>query len=73
MAVSLVSRGLVDLKPLVTHRFKFTDALKAFQITQAGKDEQGLVSSSCAAMLSRALTLGFFPQAAIKCVIEGPE
>jgi D-xylulose reductase len=53
MAVSLVSRGLVDLKPLVTHRFKFTDALKAFQVTQAGKDEQG--------------------QAAIKCVIEGPE
>lgn len=44
MAVSLVSRGLVDLKPLVTHRFKFTDALKAFQFTQAGKDEQGLVS-----------------------------
>lgn len=44
MAVSLVSRGLVDLKPLVTHRFKFTDALKAFQVTQAGKDEQGMVS-----------------------------
>lgn len=44
MAVSLVSRGLVDLKPLVTHRFKFTEALKAFSVTQAGKDEQGMVS-----------------------------
>ncbi|KAJ9127362.1 hypothetical protein QFC24_000769 [Naganishia onofrii] len=47
MAVSLVSRGLVDLKPLVTHRFKFTDALKAFHITQAGKDEDGKAAIKC--------------------------
>lgn len=41
LAISLVERGLVDLKPLVTHRYKFTDALEAFKLTQAGKDADG--------------------------------
>ncbi|WOO85089.1 putative D-xylulose reductase A [Vanrija pseudolonga] len=40
-ALSLVERGLVDLKPLVTHRYKFEDALDAFKLTQAGKDANG--------------------------------
>lgn len=47
MAVSLVGRGLVDLKPLVTHRFKFEDAVRAFGVTQAGKDEQGKPAIKC--------------------------
>jgi hypothetical protein len=44
MAISLVARGLIDLKPLVTHRYKFEEAVKAFGVTQAGKDEDGKVS-----------------------------
>lgn len=44
MAISLVARGLIDLKPLVTHRFKFEEAVKAFGVTQQGKDEEGKVS-----------------------------
>jgi threonine dehydrogenase-like Zn-dependent dehydrogenase len=43
MAISLVERGLVDLKPLVTHRYKFKDALEAFRMTEKGKDESGKV------------------------------
>jgi len=41
LAISLVERGLVDLKPLVTHRYKFADALEAFELTKKGKDAQG--------------------------------
>lgn len=47
LALSLVARGLVDLKPLVTHRFKFEDAVKAFAVTQAGKDENGKPAIKC--------------------------
>ncbi len=43
MAISMVERGLIDLKPLVTHRFKFKDALAAFKMTEKGKDESGKV------------------------------
>lgn len=41
LAIGLVERGLVDLKPLVTHRYKFADALEAFELTKAGKDKDG--------------------------------
>lgn len=41
LAISLVERGLVDLKPLVTHRYKFDDARDAFEITKNGKDKDG--------------------------------
>lgn len=44
MAISLVERGLVDLKPLVTQRYEFDNALEAFETTMAGKDPQGKVS-----------------------------
>lgn len=37
----MVARGLVDLKPLLTHTFKFEDALEAFEITKNGKDKNG--------------------------------
>lgn len=37
-AVSLVSAGSVDVKSLITHRFKFEDALKAFETTAAAAD-----------------------------------
>lgn len=44
LAISLVERGLVNLKPLITHRYKFEEALTAFETTQKGKDGQGKAS-----------------------------
>lgn len=41
LAIDMVARGLVDLKPLLTHTFKFEDALEAFEITKNGKDKNG--------------------------------
>ncbi|KAF8897645.1 xylitol dehydrogenase [Infundibulicybe gibba] len=41
LAIDLVSRGKIDLKPLVTHRFAFNDAIVAFQATRKGKSEDG--------------------------------
>ncbi|KIR67157.1 chlorophyll synthesis pathway protein BchC [Cryptococcus bacillisporus CA1873] len=41
LAISLVERGLINLKPLVTQRFKFEDAKEAFEATKAGKDKDG--------------------------------
>jgi len=40
-AISLVAQGKVDLKPLVTHRFPFDQAIEAFKATQAGKSDDG--------------------------------
>ncbi|KAH8916953.1 xylitol dehydrogenase [Atractiella rhizophila] len=40
-AIDLVARGLVDLKPLITHRYKFKDAIRAFKTTQDAKGEDG--------------------------------
>ncbi|KAF4619831.1 hypothetical protein D9613_005325 [Agrocybe pediades] len=41
LAISLVASGKIDLKPLVTHRFKFDDAIAAFKATRTGKSEDG--------------------------------
>ncbi|KAJ7638926.1 xylitol dehydrogenase [Roridomyces roridus] len=41
LAIALVAQGKIDLKPLVTHRFKFDDALVAFNATRSGKSEDG--------------------------------
>ncbi|KAF7332001.1 Xylitol dehydrogenase [Mycena kentingensis (nom. inval.)] len=41
LAISLVAQGKIDLKPLVTHRFKFEDAEDAFSTTRRGKSEDG--------------------------------
>jgi len=41
LALALVSQKKVDLRPLVTHRFKFEDAIKAFDATVKGKSEDG--------------------------------
>jgi D-xylulose reductase len=41
LAIALVAAGKVDLKPLVTHRYSFTDAEKAFKTTRSGKSEDG--------------------------------
>ncbi|ORY32623.1 putative sorbitol dehydrogenase [Naematelia encephala] len=47
LAISLVERGLVNLKPLVTQRYEFTDALEAFETTRAGKDKNGIPAIKC--------------------------
>jgi L-iditol 2-dehydrogenase len=31
-AIRLISSGVIDLKPLVTHRFRLEEALQAFEI-----------------------------------------
>ena len=36
-AADMIAAGLVNLKPLITHRFKFEDALKAFETVRDGK------------------------------------
>lgn len=41
LAIDLVDRGLVDLKPLLTHTFPFEQALEAFELTRLGKDKDG--------------------------------
>ncbi|KAG6854835.1 hypothetical protein C0991_012025 [Blastosporella zonata] len=41
LAIALVAQGKIDLKPLVTHRFAFNDAIAAFQATRTGKSEDG--------------------------------
>ncbi|WVR06974.1 hypothetical protein IAU60_004011 [Kwoniella sp. DSM 27419] len=47
LSIDLVSRGLVDLKPLLTHTFKFDNALEAFELTRAGKDSEGKPVIKC--------------------------
>lgn len=46
LAISLVERGLIDLKPLVTQVVEFDQALEAFETTRKGRDENGKVSHS---------------------------
>ncbi|EIW82103.1 xylitol dehydrogenase [Coniophora puteana RWD-64-598 SS2] len=41
LAIQLVSQGKIDLKPLVSHRYKFEDAVVAFQTTRKGKSDDG--------------------------------
>jgi len=41
LAIALVSQGKIDLKPLVTHRYTFDQAIAAFKATRAGKSEDG--------------------------------
>ncbi|KII95079.1 hypothetical protein PLICRDRAFT_48049 [Plicaturopsis crispa FD-325 SS-3] len=41
LAIALVAQGKIDLKPLVSHRFAFTDAVTAFEATKAGKSTDG--------------------------------
>ncbi|RXK35025.1 hypothetical protein M231_07728 [Tremella mesenterica] len=44
MAIDLVSRGLVDVKPLLTHRYPFSQTLEAFATSKNGKGPDGEVA-----------------------------
>ncbi|KAL5511103.1 hypothetical protein ACEPAH_4318 [Sanghuangporus vaninii] len=54
LALSLAASGKIDLKPLVTHRFRFEDAAKAFETTRAGKnvDEKGQIRNVIKTIIS---------------------
>ncbi|KAJ7180212.1 xylitol dehydrogenase [Mycena crocata] len=41
LAIALVAQGKINLKPLVTHRFPFDQAITAFKATRNGKSEDG--------------------------------
>lgn len=37
LALSLIAEGKINVKPLITHRFKLEDALAAFEVTRRGE------------------------------------
>ena len=41
LAIGLVAAGKINLKPLVTHRFRFEEAKEAFAANRAGKGPDG--------------------------------
>lgn len=41
LAIELASSGRIDVTKLVTHRYAFTDSLKAFDAVANGKGEDG--------------------------------
>jgi len=41
LAIALAAQGKIDLKPLITHRFAFNEAIEAFKTTKAGKSSDG--------------------------------
>ncbi|KAG1768115.1 hypothetical protein EDD22DRAFT_872982 [Suillus occidentalis] len=41
LAIALAASGKVDVKPLVSHRFAFTQAREAFETTRSGKSPDG--------------------------------
>ncbi|EJD02434.1 xylitol dehydrogenase [Fomitiporia mediterranea MF3/22] len=54
LAMALASSRKVDLKPLVTHRFKFEDAIAAFETTRAGRsiDSNGQITNVIKTIIS---------------------
>jgi len=47
VALAMVSSGLVNVKPLVTHRFKLEETLKAFETAKTGADHAIKVIIQC--------------------------
>lgn len=48
-ALSMVASGRINVKPLVTHRFKLEETLKAFETAKAGADHAIKVMIKCSA------------------------
>lgn len=44
LAIELVASGRIDVTRIVTHRYVFEDALKAFEATAKGKGDDGLAT-----------------------------
>jgi len=49
VALAMVASGQVNVKPLVTHRFKLEESLKAFETAKTGADHAIKVMIKCAA------------------------
>jgi len=49
VALALVASGRVNVKPMVTHRFKLEESLKAFETAKTGADHAIKVMIKCAA------------------------
>lgn len=47
IALNLVSSGAVDVKPLITHRFKLKETLKAFETAHTGAEGAIKVLINC--------------------------
>ena len=43
----MVASGAVDVKPLITHRYKLEEALEAFETSRTGAGEAVKVMISC--------------------------
>ncbi len=48
IAISMLSSGAVDLKPMITHRFKLEDAVEAFQAAKDPNSGSMKVMIKCA-------------------------
>ena len=48
LAIQLVSTGRLNVKPLITHRFKLEEAIKAFEVARTGADGAIKVHIECA-------------------------
>ena len=44
IALSLISSGRVDVKPLITHRYNINEAVQAFEMAESGKAIKVMVS-----------------------------
>lgn len=47
VALAMVASGRVNVKPLVTHRFKLEETLKAFETAKTGADNAIKVIIKC--------------------------
>ena len=45
-ALSLIASGLIDVKPLITHRFTIQEAVQAFEMAESGKAIKVMVNCS---------------------------
>ena len=49
VALAMIASGQVDVKPLVTHRFKLEESLEAFEVSRTGAGGAMKVMIDCAA------------------------
>jgi len=44
--LKLLENGLIDVKPMITHRFKLEDTLAAFEMAKSGKGIKVMIDCS---------------------------
>ena len=45
-AINLISSGIIDVKPLISHRFKLEEAYQAFELARSGKGVKIMIDCS---------------------------